>query len=96
MARMGTNAEVVRLIGKAITIEDGLQGEIKQDETGRKEAYLAIPVQGPNGDATAHVVGGRDRPLGFHDIRVVSWLGAEDTLLNASNIAMLTGECRSY
>ena len=37
VARMGTNAEVVRLIGKPITIEPGLQGEIKQDETdGRK------------------------------------------------------------
>jgi hypothetical protein len=75
---MGTNAEVVRLIGKPITIEGGLQGEIKQDETGWKEAHLTIPVQGPNCDATAHVVGGRDGPLGFHDIRVVSWLGAED------------------
>ena len=59
LARMGTNAEVVRLIGKPITIEPGLQGEIKQDETGWKEAHLTIPVRGPNGDATAHVVGGR-------------------------------------
>jgi YD repeat-containing protein len=59
VARMGTNAEVVRLIGKPITIEPGLQGEIKQDETGWKEAHLTIPVRGPHGDATAHVVGGR-------------------------------------
>lgn len=58
-ARMGTNAEVVRLIGKPITVEPGLQGEIKQDETGWKEAHLTIPVRGPNGNATAHVVGGR-------------------------------------
>jgi YD repeat-containing protein len=59
VARMGTNPEVVRLIGKPITIEPGLQGEIKQDETGWKEAHLTIPVRGPNGDAKAHVVGGR-------------------------------------
>lgn len=59
VARMGTNAEVVRLIGKPITIERGLQGEIKQDETGWKEAHLTIPVRGPHGDATAHVVGGK-------------------------------------
>jgi hypothetical protein len=37
---MGTNAEVVRLIGKPITIEPGLQGEIKQDETGWKQAQF--------------------------------------------------------
>jgi len=59
VARMGTNADVVRLIGKPMTIERGLLGEIKQDETGWKEAHLTIPVRGPNGDATAHVVGGR-------------------------------------
>jgi hypothetical protein len=59
VARMGTNADVVRLIGKPIAIEPGLQGEIKQDETGWKEVRLTIPVRGPNGNATAHVVGGR-------------------------------------
>ena len=59
VARMGTNADVVRLIGTPMTIERGLQGEIKQDETGWKEAHLTIPVRGPLGDATAHVVGGR-------------------------------------
>jgi hypothetical protein len=47
------------LATKPITIEPGLQREIKQEETGWKEAHLTIPVQGPNGDATAHVVGGR-------------------------------------
>jgi len=59
VARMGTNVEVVRLIGKPIAIEPGLQGEIKQDETGWKEVHLTIPVHGPNGSATAHLVGGR-------------------------------------
>jgi len=59
VARMGTNAEVVRVIGTPIVIEPGMQGEIKQDETGWKEVRLTIPVRGPNGNATAHVVGGR-------------------------------------
>ena len=37
VARMGTNAEVVRLIGKPITIERGLQGEINRTKPdGRK------------------------------------------------------------
>jgi YD repeat-containing protein len=59
IARMGSNAEAVRLLGKPIAVGPGLQGEIKQDETGWKEAHLSIPVRGPNGNALAHVVGGR-------------------------------------
>ena len=59
VTRMATNGDVVRLLGKPITIEPGLQGEFKQDETGWKEVRLTIPVRGPNGDAVAHVVGGR-------------------------------------
>jgi YD repeat-containing protein len=59
VVRMTNNADVVNLLGKPITISPGLQGEIKQDETGWKEAHLTIPVHGPNGDATAHVIGGR-------------------------------------
>src|SRR5260370_24235782 len=58
VARMGTNADVVRLIGKPMPIEPGLQGEIKQDETGWKETHLTIPVRGPLGDATANVAAG--------------------------------------
>src|SRR5215471_2387440 len=57
--RMSTNAEVVSLLGKPITIQSGLEGEVKQDETGWKELRLTIPVHGPNGDARAHVIGGR-------------------------------------
>ena len=49
VARMSANAEVVRLIGMPITIGTGLQGEIKQDETGWTEAHLTIPVRGPDG-----------------------------------------------
>jgi YD repeat-containing protein len=59
VVRMTNNADVVKLLGKPITIAPGLEGEIKQDETGWKEAHLTIPVHGPNGDAKAHVVGGR-------------------------------------
>jgi YD repeat-containing protein len=61
VTRMSTNEVIVRLIGKPITIESGLTGEIKQDETGWSEVHLTIPVRGPNGNATAHVVGGRTK-----------------------------------
>jgi Cytochrome oxidase complex assembly protein 1 len=59
VARMSSNAEVVRLLGTPITIEPGLQGEIKHDETGWKEVHLTIPVHGPKGNAMANVIGGR-------------------------------------
>lgn len=59
VARMIANEDIVRLLGKPITIEPGLKGEFKQDETGWKEVNLAIPVSGPNGNAMAHVLGGR-------------------------------------
>jgi YD repeat-containing protein len=59
VARMTANEDIVRLLGKPITIEPGLQGEFKQDETGWKEVHLTIPVRGLNGDGIAHVVGGR-------------------------------------
>lgn len=59
VARMAANADIVRLIGQPITIEPGLRGEVKQDETGWKEVRLTIPVRGPNGNATAHIIGGR-------------------------------------
>jgi YD repeat-containing protein len=59
VARMTANEDIVRLLGKPITIEPGLKGEFKQDETGWKEVNLTIPVSGPNGNAVAHVLGGR-------------------------------------
>jgi YD repeat-containing protein len=59
VTRMTTNEDVGRLLGMPITIDAGLQGEFKQDETGWKEVRLTIPVRGPNGNAVAHVVGGK-------------------------------------
>src|SRR6185437_8971923 len=44
VARMMTNEDVARLLGMPITIDAGLQGEFKQDETGWKEVRLTIPV----------------------------------------------------
>ncbi len=72
VARMGANADVVRLLGKPIAMQPGVQGDVKQDETGWKEANLTIPVRGPGGDAVAHVAGGRlDGPWVFTTFEVV-------------------------
>ena len=59
VSRMNTNSDVIRLLGAPLTIQPGVQGEVRQDETGWKEVHLTIPVRGSNGDAVAHVVGGR-------------------------------------
>jgi len=93
VARTGTNAEVVRLIGKPITIESG-PNKTKPDG---KKRILTIPVQGPTrwGDGTRGRRQGRALGLSRHSRRVLARCGGY-ALLNASNIAMLTGECPSY
>lgn len=58
LARISTNDDIVWLIGKPITIGRDIKGEVKHDETGWREARLTIPVQGPDGSAIVHVVGG--------------------------------------
>jgi Cytochrome oxidase complex assembly protein 1/Domain of unknown function (DUF6531) len=71
VGRISTNAEIVRLLGKPITIGSGPTGEIKQDETGWSEAHLTIPVRGPSGYGLAHVVGGRAKgPWAFTTFEV--------------------------
>jgi YD repeat-containing protein len=59
VARMSTNQVVSQLLGTPITVQPGVQGEVKQDETGWREVHLTIPVRGPNADAIARLVGGR-------------------------------------
>jgi hypothetical protein len=59
VVRMATNPDVGRLLGMPITIAPGLEGEVKQDETGWREVRLTIPLHGANGNAVAHVIGGR-------------------------------------
>ncbi len=58
IARMNTSAAVAGLLGTPVTGEPGVSGEIKHDETGWKEVRLSVPVRGPKGEATVHVIGG--------------------------------------
>ena len=59
IARMAANADAVRLLGTPITTRAAVVGQVKQDETGWKEARLTIPVHGPNANAIVRVIGGR-------------------------------------
>lgn len=59
LARMNASTALVELLGRPIKVKSGMKGEIHEDETGWTEARLTIPVQGPNGEAVAYVVGGR-------------------------------------
>ncbi len=59
VARMNASADVVALLGKPISAQSGVQGEVKEDDTGWQEARLVVPVRGPRGDAIVRVAGGR-------------------------------------
>lgn len=58
LRRMESNPDVSKLLGKPLSIGKGLQGHIKEDETGWKELRLIVPVQGLNGQALVRAVGG--------------------------------------
>ena len=69
---MSANPDVIGLIGKPIAIEPGLQGEVKEDETGWQEARLTIPVHGPQGKAIVRVAAGRlSGPWDFTTFEVI-------------------------
>jgi len=71
IARLSANDDVARLLGRPITLAPGLQGSVQQDETGWKESRLTVPIHGPLGEATAHVVGGKgEGPWSFSTLVV--------------------------
>lgn len=56
---MNGSPDVVRLIGTPVRAGRQITGEVKQDETGWKEAHLAFLVYGPHGYAIANIIGGK-------------------------------------
>jgi len=58
IVRMRSNPEVVRLMGTPLTAGAGIEGVVRHDETGWKEARLVIPVHGPKTDAKVQVIAG--------------------------------------
>ncbi|HTZ97733.1 MAG TPA: cytochrome c oxidase assembly factor Coa1 family protein [Terriglobales bacterium] len=58
VVRMNTNTALTNLLGSPIKSES-VTGDVKQDETGWKEAKLTLHIRGPKGQGIAHVVGGR-------------------------------------
>lgn len=72
LVSLNANADAVRLLGKPIAIQAGMQGDVKQDETGWQEARLTIPVHGPLGEGVARVAAGRlDGPWKFSTFEVI-------------------------
>ncbi|PYX04791.1 MAG: hypothetical protein DMG88_23540 [Acidobacteria bacterium] len=59
LERMNADPAVVELLGKPVKLESGVQGQVRHDETGWREARLILPVKGPKGSAIARVVAGR-------------------------------------
>ncbi len=72
VARLNGNAAVVGLLGKPIKAQFGVQGQVRQDETGWQEARLTIPVHGPQGVGVVRVAAGRlDGPWTFTTFEVI-------------------------
>jgi YD repeat-containing protein len=70
--RINADAAAVELLGKPIKLESGVQGQVRHDETGWREARLIIPVRGPKGRAVARVIAGRGTgPWTFTTVEVV-------------------------
>ena len=60
VAGINGNVDVVRLMGSPI--KAGLfqiEGQVKQDETGWKEAHFTFPVYGPHGQGQAQIIAGK-------------------------------------
>lgn len=71
VARMNTNGGLVNVLGSPVK-SGSVSGEVKQDETGWKEAKLTLQVLGPKGEGTAHVVGGKGKgPWVFTTFEVI-------------------------
>jgi len=58
ITRMSNNPDVIRFLGTPITAGRDVEGELRHDETGWKEARLVIPVNGPKGNAQVQVIAG--------------------------------------
>jgi hypothetical protein len=59
MARLNSNPDVLRLLGTPVKADSGIEGGIRHDETGWREARLVIPVSGPQGQARVHLIAGK-------------------------------------
>jgi hypothetical protein len=72
VARMNASEDVVGLLGKPITAQSGVKGEVKEDETGWQEARLLVPVRGPRGEGIARLTGGKvEGPWNFSSFDVI-------------------------
>ena len=58
LVRLKSSPEVVSLLGAPIIAGSAVEGQVRHDETGWKEARLVIPVHGPKGDGQAQVIAG--------------------------------------
>lgn len=58
--RLQSNPDVVRLMGSPLSVQGNVVGEVRQDETGWREAKLVIPVHGPRDEGIARLIGGRE------------------------------------
>ena len=59
VALAAANPEVVEALGEPIEARFGFSGSLNYEEDGTGDADAAIPIKGPDGEATLHVVATR-------------------------------------
>ncbi len=59
ITRMNANPDVARLVGTPVTAQPRIEGDVRHDETGWKEARLVFPARGPKGQAQVQIVAGK-------------------------------------
>ena len=69
---LSVDPNVIALLGNPITMKPGIQGEVKEDDTGWQEIRLIIPLRGPHGDAIARLlaVGGWSMELQLFEVNI--------------------------
>jgi YD repeat-containing protein len=90
LARLNQSPAVTELLGQPLKIGSGIDGEVRQDETGWSEAHLTLQVAGPKATATVKVIGGREAgPWTFTTLEAI-------VMAERKRVDLITGRISDY
>jgi len=72
LLRLNRSPEVAHYLGTPLTVRGDITGQVREDETGWREARLVIPLRGERSVGVARVIGGRQAgPWEFTTLEVL-------------------------
>jgi YD repeat-containing protein len=72
LRELDSDSQITQLLGKPLSIQEPILGQVKQDETGWHEVKLTIAIHGPRADGVVRVEGGRENgPWHFTTLEVL-------------------------